>query len=481
MSKNLIVLFVVSAFGMFCCTSCISDEVSTSPSDQPVFSVDSLKMGELFTEEMSPTFRFTVHNRGNKTLRLSDVYISESEGADFYVNVDGFSGNFADKIEIRAKDFIYVLVKGRLAANNQTGSMEAGAWLNFVTNGVTKRLRIHAMGTDPERLSGLLIERDCQFDSKKPYLVSDTLRIARGTVLTLAPGTKIFMHDKAHIFVEGTMRSEGVSGNPVVISGDRTGNVVTDISFDLMSRQWGGITFASSSIDNSLSHTVVRNSTSGVEIKGDASGRPSLEMLNSILTNSGGAVLDCRNADIKATGCLFSEASAGLVAIYGDCKAEFFNCTFANNYLFSVISGPALGIYPMPEESNADEPLKAQVDCRNSIFHGLGAELSQGSFKDMKIYFTDCLLKSSGSDDENFKNCIWGEDPLYFTVREDYLFDYRLKKDSPAIGKGLDLSTTASAGWGTDFYGLKRSSRPSLGAFEFNPALNYDKTGIIKR
>lgn len=475
MRKNIIILFVISVVGMTCATSCISDEVTTSPSDQPVFSVDSLKMGELFTEEMSPTFRFTVHNRGNKALRLSDVYISDAEGADFYVNVDGFSGNLAGNIEIRAKDSIYVLVKGRLAANHQSGSVETGAWLNFVTNGVTQRLRIQAMGIDAERLSGSVIDSDTRLGMGKPYLISDTLRVARGAVLTLAPGARLFMHDKAHILVEGSFRSEGTSESPIIISGDKTGNVVTDISFDLMSRQWGGISFASTSKDNSLSYTVIKNSTTGVEVKGDASGRPSLDMLNSILTNSGGTVLDCRNADITATGCQFSEASAGLVALYGDCKAKFYNCTFANNYLFTVLSGPALGIYPMPEESKADDNLTAEVDCRNVIFYGLGSELSRDSFKGMKIFFTNCLFKSKGSDDDNFKNCVWGEDPLYFTVREEYLFDYRLKKDSPAIGKGLDLRAVASAGWGTDFFGLKRGDKPSLGAFEFNPSVNYEK------
>jgi len=75
---------------------------------------------------------------------------------------------------------------------------------------------------------------------------------------------------------------------------------------------------------------------------------------------------------------------------------------------------------------------------------------------------------SSGENDENFIDCLWDKDPLYFTDREAYLFDYRLQDDSPAFGAGnpsLTLPATASDAFGTP----RDLTAPALGAYERQP------------
>ena len=52
------------------------------------------------------------------------------------------------------------------------------------------------------------------------------------------------------------------------------------------------------------------------------------------------------------------------------------------------------------------------------------------------MYMRYCLFKSSGTNDAHFINCVWEGDPCFLTVREDYIFDYRLGNESDAIGKG---------------------------------------------
>ena len=75
-----------------------------------------------------------------------------------------------------------------------------------------------------------------------------------------------------------------------------------------------------------------------------------------------------------------------------------------------------------------------------------------------------CLLKSNGSDDENFIDCIWDADPLYYTVREDYLFDYRLQPESPAVASADPLLTLPEAS--RDAYGAPRLPNPNIGAYQ---------------
>ena len=70
------------------------------------------------------------------------------------------------------------------------------------------------------------------------------------------------------------------------------------------------------------------------------------------------------------------------------------------------------------------------------------------------------MLKSAGEDDDNFINCVWEGDPLFFTVREDYIFEYRVKNESMAIGKGdANLCPMSAA---LDRYGVNRFERDSV-------------------
>ena len=95
--------------------------------------------------------------------------------------------------------------------------------------------------------------------------------------------------------------------------------------------------------------------------------------------------------------------------------------------------------------------------------------LSHGDLTGTKVFLRRVLIKENGSDDANFIACLWDKDPLYYTVREDYIFDYRLKPESPAIGAGdASLMLPAAA---RDAYGLPRQATagaaPDLGAYVY--------------
>lgn len=81
----------------------------------------------------------------------------------------------------------------------------------------------------------------------------------------------------------------------------------------------------------------------------------------------------------------------------------------------------------------------------NSIFYGNGKDFSAGNLDDSSVMVRNCLLKSKGNDDEHFLACLWDVDPLYYTVREDYYFDYRLQPESPAIGAADPLLTASGS------------------------------------
>lgn len=219
------------------------------------------------------------------------------------------------------------------------------------------------------------------------------------------------------------------------------------------------------SFDNKMHYVHLRGSTFGVYA--DSCGvieRQKLHLYNSVLHNATNAVLTSIHSWIDAEGTEFSEAGGNVVALIGG-KHKFSNCTLANYYLFSAIRGAILGLgYALPEDEQQDVPLmNAYFD--NCIIYGLSDDINIGDLTGSQVYLRNCLLKSAGENDDNFINCVWEGEPEFFTIREEYIFDYRLKNESMAIGAGDITLCPASAS--IDRYGNNRfsSDRFDVGAY----------------
>ena len=120
-----------------------------------------------------------------------------------------------------------------------------------------------------------------------------------------------------------------------------------------------------------------------------------------------------------------------------------------------------------PADDDSSGAPYTRADISNSIIYGLGTDLSHGDLSGTDITLDYCLLKSAGSDDDNFSYCLWDTDPLYRNDREKYIFDYRLGENSPAIGAGYVHAVDPRAA--VDAYGNERGSEPDLGAYVYVP------------
>ncbi len=449
-------------------TACIEDSVSMSPADQPTFSVDTLDLGTVFTGAPTPTSSFMVYNRHAKVMSISSISFRDNSSNTFRINVDGQSGTSFSGVEIRPNDSIYVFVEATVAEWGSWDAASVSEQLDFVTNGVTNTVVISATGQDIERHYGTVITSDTHWTGDRPRQIFDSLVVASGATLTLDPGTVLHFHDKSFMRVDGTLVAEGTADRPVEMCGDRTGCVVGDISFDIMSGQWGGLTFSSASHSSRMSYAVVRNTVNGVFVDSLAGNSvpeiPALDLFNCRLRNSAGYALEARHTRLRAVGCEIADASLGALRLEGG-DHELTHCTIANYYLFTPLYGAALQLeHILPEDLSdaAGAPLMT-AQITNTIIYGNGKDMSVGDLENTGVYLRRCLLKSAGEDDGHFINCIWDTDPLYNTVREDYYFDYSLKEDSPAIGQA-DVTFTPGA-WTTDFYGRPVGFPAPVGAF----------------
>lgn len=426
---KLLILMLMLATLAVSSVSCIEDGVSSIPADQPLFSVDTLDLGVVYTSEPAPTRRFTVYNPHSKIITLSNIEM-RGEGSDRWrLNVDGHAGNSLSNIEIRPNDSILVFVETTLADVGRPGVERRVAHIDFTTNGVTRSVPVAVSATDLARLGACVIERDTVFSALYPVHVADSLVVAEGATLTLEPGVRLLFHDKAYLTVRGTLISEGTPELPVDMTGDRTGNVAANIPYDIMASQWDGVYFAPGSRGNDLRFTTIRNTITGVQVDSLAT----LSLRSCRLRNAAYYPLIAAQADITAVGCEFAEGGEGIVYLRGG-NHRFDHCTLANYFLFSAIGGPTLQLSGYSEETNhSDAPLMSAL-FTNSIFYGLGYDLTDDSFDGTGVRFESCLFKSEGEDSANFINCLWATDPLYHTDRMAYYFDYRLLPDSPAAG-----------------------------------------------
>jgi len=465
----LISVFLLSAL----VASCIEDGIDTSPAHQPAFSTDTLRFGTIFTEEVTTTRKLMVYNRHDKILSISSVGFKNGGTGYFRLNVDGQGGTRFSNVEIRPGDSIFVFIDANLPANSENRPVEVEDCLEFLTNGVTSQVVVTAHGRDAVLEKDTKIETSVRWDADKPRRIYGELIVGENATLSLAPGSHLYFHDGASITVYGTLISEGTAEAPVMLEGDRQGDVITGVSFDLMSRQWEGVKFSTSSADNRMSFTTVRNTWNGVSIAPVEGGTPpELLLLNCTFRNSATHVLNAENAVVRAIGCEFAESGESPVVLDGG-VAYFNHCTFSNYYLFSAIRGALVSIegYESADGNDASgEMLPLKAEFTNCVLYGSSADVSPGVLDNTDVYFRRCLMRSAGTDDDHFIDMLWGKDPLFYTVRESYLFDYRPRSGSPAIGESSpDYDTDLTSLSPVDNYGTPRGVPATLGAYEPRP------------
>lgn len=445
--------------------SCISDDFTTSPSDVLTFSVDTLRFDTVFTDLGTPTARLKVFNRASKAVNISSICMRNDDGV-FSMNVDGVSGKTFENVEIRANDSIFIFVECLIASNDDPRPFIVEGQMDFMTNGVTQTVTLEAYGQNVRRLRGVTLDADAVFSDEMPYVVFDTLRVAEGTTLTLRPGTRLLFHDKGMLQVDGCLLALGETGNMISMRGDRLDNVLPDTGYEILAGQWQGVRFGPQSFGNRMEFVEMQSTVHGVVV--DSCGvtdRDKLTLINSWLHNSQGNVLRSDHAKVDAYGCCFSDAGEATVWLRGGVH-EFVQCTMANYYLFAISpeSILTLSFLKREESSGIVNPLM-KASFENCIVYGMTSPLTPGDLEGSDVYLRNVLLGVGGSDDDHFISCIWNENPEFETIRDDYLFNYRLKEDSPAIGAGNPAYVTPQCMKDMDGVDRLEWGNPALGAY----------------
>lgn len=463
-------LFILAALfasaALIASGGCISDDYSHSPSDLLEFSTTSLCFDTVFTDVGTPTARLKVYNRNKKSLLISRIAFNKPT-SDFRLNVDGVSGTSFSDVEIRAGDSIFIFVECFISPNTDSEPFKVSNQLGFLTNGVEQSVEVLAWGQNVTRLRNILVESDMTLTAERPYVIFDSLTVAPGATLRIEPGAKILFHDKGRLAINGRLEAIGTPEKHIDLRGDRLDDVLPDTPYDILAGQWLGIDIAPGSYDNRLEYVNMRSTVYGLRIHpgSDDGQRLKLRTVNSWLHNSQETVFTAQDCRTESYGVCFSEAAQAVVSLTGGIH-DFSQCTIANNYLFTYPQEPMLTLAGLREEENSESALMS-ARFGNCIFYGLAPDLTPGDLTNTDVFLEWTSLRSAGTDDDNFINCFWGVDPLFLTVRDKYIFDYRLRTDSPVGACGNPQLTNPLTH--TDMYGVERTETPSLGAFQISP------------
>ncbi|RYY13218.1 MAG: hypothetical protein EOO04_32280, partial [Chitinophagaceae bacterium] len=425
---------------LFFC-SCQKDGFITSPDAGISFSADTLYFDTVFTSTGSVTKFVRIFNNNDQKLRISSVALSGGTNSPFRINVDGTPGNGSD-LEILPNDSLYVFVSVQVNPDAQDLPFILRDSLRINYNGNERFVQLQAWGQNAVFLRNHTVTGNETWTNTRPYIILDRLLVDKNASLTIEKGTRVYFHADAPLLVDGTLRVKGEKTDSLRVSfqGDRL-----DAPYREYPGAWPGIYFREESHDNIIEYARILNAYQGVVVDQPAlNGLPKLVLNETIIQNCFDAGLIALRTNIRSRNTLIANCGKNLIVAFGG-DYEFTHLTnvaYSNRYL--AHKDPVLSITNVFENAGAIFTADLKASFVNSIFWG-----DDGLVKDevvvrkegnspFTLNFANSLWKMSGTSPlAGSSAMINNQDPLFNLVDNDKIqYDFRLKENSPAIGKG---------------------------------------------
>jgi hypothetical protein len=469
--QKLLVLFISLQIIYLGFTSCkkTDERITKDQSAVLAFDTDSVIFDTVFTGTISVTRRLKVYNNNANAVNISQISIGQNFPSNFKIIIDGVEGNIQKDVFIRGKDSILVLVKALINPLDKSLPYVIDEDLAFETNGNTQSVKIVAWGQDAYFHYSDSITVNTTWPTDKPHIIFDYVKVNKNTTLTLAAGTKVFMHGNSIMYVEGNLKANGTFENPIDFDDDRLEQYRNDVP-----GYWYGIIFVEGSKDNEMDFCTIKNAQWGVRIgTPDSDTIPDLVIKNSYIYNISTAGIVAYTSDILGINCVITGCAQSAVACLAGGNYTFLNCTFAfGNYLFSNRKSPVAAFADYILDAN-DQPTLINdlgIYLYNNIIWGnltsidnelIISDITLGG--KVKIGMANNLIKTTDKG-YNINDNIINTDPLFEKLdgARSKDLNLRLQDRSPAIDKGLPIN-----GIDKDIDNKPRSPLvPDIGAYE---------------
>ena len=492
---------------LFCFLSCDSyDSFTNDRSSTLSFSRDTLQFDTVLTTVPSSTLTMSVYNRGDKGLRINEVWLEQGANSPFRINIDGqdmsrSAANRVSDFEVRGRDSIIVRAEVTLPEFQADAPREVKDFLVFhLESGIEQRIPLVVVGRDAFFLRARTLLNDTSFSARRPIVIFDSLVVAPAATLTLEAGSQLFFHEGAGLTVHGRLLAQGTLEAPVILRGDRTDRMFDYLPYDNLPNRWGGVVLTASSLGNELNYLDLHSGSFGLQCDSSSMDERKLLLTNSIIHNVGGDALCVRHCKVEVCNTEISNAAFRCVYQCGG-DASFLHCTIAQFYPLSSNRSFALEVCNV-EDSLTYRPL-VRADYVNCVITGYADDVILFPSLDPKDFvldvdnpqtnysFRNCFLATEVPDDEDYaprfvenifdlksstdawiipsaddSKTLRHEKNFTLFDSHDFLYDFTPVEESPIRGIA---DATRSAEWPLDRLGRSRQAdgAPDAGCYEF--------------
>ncbi|MCA8832518.1 hypothetical protein [Hymenobacter pini] len=498
-------LFVFLALATVLLPGCEPKEdiITTDGSARLEFAQDTVKFDTVFTSVGTVSKRLWVYNRNARAVRVAEISLQSRPGVTYSLLVNGEPTLMARDVEIRGKDSLLVLVRATIDPTpSDLKPFLVVDDLKFHTNGNDQVVKLLSYGQNAYFHNQEEIRRNTIWKADKPHVIFDYAFVDSLVTLTIEPGTRIYSHAGAALLVGGTLRCNAdfrptaelkpTDRNFVRFQADRREEQYQDTP-----GQWGGIWFLSSSRDNVVRFTEIKNSAFGLLLLNPRVLRPfpSLIVENAVIqnissakqafTNAGvqialdGAALYAFSGNVTARNVLMTNCEQTAVTGILGSSLQLDYCTIANYSTLANRQTPSVLLAATVKVNNQVKTAAPSLRLRNSIVWGSMREGEELEFVDGEQYVGNISISNSVLKTKKYDNTtalgqrkngnilnpaegttfLFKSTPLRFRGKT---LDFQLDTLSPASNKAVPLS-----GLTRDLLNRPRSSTtPDIGAYE---------------
>ena len=431
------------------------------------FSVDTLKLDTVFTGVASASAQFMVYNHNDVGLRF-DAVMGGGASSPFRMNLDGEGGAQITDLEIPAHDSLFCFVSVNITETGVPDLFRAFDSVRFVLeSGNVQFVKLAAYGQNAVRLRGRSIVHDTTLTAYLPHLIFDSLYVAEGATLTLAPGTRLYFHNGAVLDVAGKVVAQGTADSMILMRGDRLDQMQTapPVAYDLLASQWGGIRIRGGSYGNVFQYCDIHSGEFGIKADSASVDDTKFSMYSSIVHNVNGNGIEATGCRIDVANSQITNAGASCIDLAGG-KAEFTFCTIASLSLWKLGDQ---AVIISDHRGDAAVPFKGAI-FKNCIITGRHSNefvtALPDSIKELDIYgVSNSLLMVSDSLDTHYHNVVFDRHGKKkggaYNFRNNTLEGFKSVFALDSLSRARGIADGLSAEWPVDLNGVPR---PEQGA-----------------
>lgn len=446
--------------------SCTDDWKFSADKDYVLeFSADTVCFDTVFAGVASASAQFMIYNQNDMGIRF-DALMGAGTSSPFRMNLDGEGGAVITGLEIPAHDSLFCFVSVNMEQTGQPDIMQALDSIRFVLeSGAVQNVHLKAYGMNAVRLRGKRIEADTLLDSALPYLIFDSLYVAEGATLTLAPGTRLYFHKDAVLDVAGRLVAKGTVDSVIMMRGDRLDYMLQDLMYDDLAGQWGGIRLRGGSYGNRLEWCDIHGGQWGVIADSAGSDLLKLSVISSIIHNVDGNGIQATDCRIEVANSQITNAGVTCVDITGG-WSRFTFCTIAG---FSMWSIGAQAVLITDRSGDGYVPLR-EASFSNCIITGRHEQefvtLLADSVRDKAPYsISHSLLMVRDTTDTRYTGVVFEdrEGDIFgpYNFRDRTMHGYRSVFALDSLSPARGIADHLGADWPVDLAGVPR---PATGA-----------------